>query len=618
MSEGASTSNENSIYITAYKLRGFQYARGTPKKETPCKSCCASSSRTGLAWERLPPLLQALNYGASKLLIGADDDQLQPIVDALTKLRDHHEAMEKLSDEQLKHGEDAYAPAVAIAQRYQQACKQYNQCITNKLGFDLDSAIAELDKIFEMGSKQTLNQSVERCWHQIIFRKPLVNADPFAADMKESTFYHYCQVLNQLKAKSSDSTSTTDHLMYMVVALFGLVEGGPFSEYNDSLAAVLMMRMWKEFNLPLRVSDAFLRDKDFMEAMDATRSYVSLGPRGTATAEHVERIWKSNAPFLPLVMWLKGFLTKELQFFHETLKAAPLPQDHLESVAKTVREQQAKEDECMMCYETSCNIATLCCGRATHLNCLAKWLQMQPGNSHSCPTCRFELPKLELPSKRRQSRAVVSSDEEGDSSSYSSEEDSSYSDGEDEEDSFNSSNSSSNNSDDDSYRRYDYDSYFERQWSEARRYHESSSDDSSSSTSSSSDDDENETANNNSSDEDESELAHQQRLMALYEEQMDPEIIFGLDGDEDEDEELGPEDQFLRFSQMAAAGELLEDIVDEDAFLPRATTPIAAATLPPVCCTDSCRNQSATGCPNLQCGRCCRADGIQYCARHEG
>ena len=68
----------------------------------------------------------------------------------------------------------------------------------------------------------------------------------------------------------------------------------------------------------------------------------------------------------------------------------------------------------MVCYETSRNLATLCCGRATHLNCLAKWLQMQPGNSHSCPTCRFELPKLELSSKRRQSRAVVCSDGEGD------------------------------------------------------------------------------------------------------------------------------------------------------------------------------------------------------------
>lgn len=36
-----SASKENFIYITSYKLRRFQYARATPKKETPCESFSA-------------------------------------------------------------------------------------------------------------------------------------------------------------------------------------------------------------------------------------------------------------------------------------------------------------------------------------------------------------------------------------------------------------------------------------------------------------------------------------------------------------------------------------------------------------------------------------------------
>ena len=117
-----------------------------------------------------------------------------------------------------------------------------------------------------------------------------------------------------------------------------------------------------------------------------------------------------------------------------------------------------------------------------------------------------------------------------------------------------------------------------------------SSSESSSSTSSSSDGDENESTNNNNSDEDGSEsgLAHQQRLMPLYVEQMDPEIIFGLDDQEDEGEELGTEGRFLGFSQTAAAAELLEDIVDDDAFLLRPYTPTAVASRPPVRCTGLC------------------------------
>ena len=37
-----------------------------------------------------------------------------------------------------------------------------------------------------------------------------------------------------------------------------------------------------------------------------------------------------------------------------------------------------RADCCMICHEQGPNIATLCCGAAVHLNCMAKWLADAP------------------------------------------------------------------------------------------------------------------------------------------------------------------------------------------------------------------------------------------------
>ena len=37
-----------------------------------------------------------------------------------------------------------------------------------------------------------------------------------------------------------------------------------------------------------------------------------------------------------------------------------------------------RADCCMICHEEGPNIATLCCGAAVHLNCMAKWLADAP------------------------------------------------------------------------------------------------------------------------------------------------------------------------------------------------------------------------------------------------
>ena len=63
------------------------------------------------------------------------------------------------------------------------------------------------------------------------------------------------------------------------------------------------------------------------------------------------------------------------------------------SVAAAVREARLEQraNNCMICHEERPNIATLCCGAAVHLNCMAKWLADAP--QPACISCRESLPR---------------------------------------------------------------------------------------------------------------------------------------------------------------------------------------------------------------------------------
>ena len=46
---------------------------------------------------------------------------------------------------------------------------------------------------------------------------------------------------------------------------------------------------------------------------------------------------------------------------------------------------------CFICLDDRPNIATLCCGKAVHFNCMAKWLK----EKSSCPQCRENFPDFD-------------------------------------------------------------------------------------------------------------------------------------------------------------------------------------------------------------------------------
>ena len=60
-------------------------------------------------------------------------------------------------------------------------------------------------------------------------------------------------------------------------------------------------------------------------------------------------------------------------------------------IARTLRDRAAAQ-QCVICLEDHPNILTICCGHATHLNCLAEWL----ATADNCVACRKPLPGLKL------------------------------------------------------------------------------------------------------------------------------------------------------------------------------------------------------------------------------
>ena len=62
----------------------------------------------------------------------------------------------------------------------------------------------------------------------------------------------------------------------------------------------------------------------------------------------------------------------------------------MESRAATNFTETAAAGSCLICMDDDPNIATLCCGKAVHINRMATWLS----NRLECPHCKTVLPSL--------------------------------------------------------------------------------------------------------------------------------------------------------------------------------------------------------------------------------
>jgi fido (protein-threonine AMPylation protein) len=139
------------------------------------------------------------------------------------------------------------------------------------------------------------------------------------------------------------------------------------------------------------VQDASLQLGRERRALLASSSNENAGFRERLVAE--ARIMRPLEEALSEAVNLVHAHTKRAWEELERLRLRLLRDASDASAAAALRESRREQraSNCMICHEERPNIATLCCGAAVHLNCMAKWLADAP--QPACINCREALPR---------------------------------------------------------------------------------------------------------------------------------------------------------------------------------------------------------------------------------
>jgi fido (protein-threonine AMPylation protein) len=210
-----------------------------------------------------------------------------------------------------------------------------------------------------------------------------------------------CHSLESLQARLSLSTSSkssisdTKHaIAYVAGAMFGVVDIHPFSDGNGRLSRIVAnwaLKRVAKVPFPVNLFATPAQRADYMVALQQTQCCFSLRPWGSASRDEVVQAIKCTGVLLPIVRLLMDRLARAsdecLRVWEE--KSVLATEAAEARVSRRARERAA-QGTCLICFDERPNIATLCCGKAMHLNCIAEWL----GNNGNCPVCRSELPSI--------------------------------------------------------------------------------------------------------------------------------------------------------------------------------------------------------------------------------
>jgi fido (protein-threonine AMPylation protein) len=207
--------------------------------------------------------------------------------------------------------------------------------------------------------------------------------------------------------------------VYATAVHFGVLDTHPFSDGNGRTARIATNWALQRAGLPFLVQlfATTAQKTEYRQAILQTRRNLSLvGRCGGAAAgdnddtevvvgeEALMAAMQSAGALSPLVDLILDRMAKAITEFQKLLKEkASLASEEAEARAARMYRERAAQGTCIICFDENPNIATLCCGKAVHLNCIAEWLS---ANS-SCPQCRGDLPSLPQRMRPRQERRVA-------------------------------------------------------------------------------------------------------------------------------------------------------------------------------------------------------------------
>lgn len=180
---------------------------------------------------------------------------------------------------------------------------------------------------------------------------------------------------------------------FAAAVFMGIVDCHSYSDGNGRLARIAANWALRRAGFPFVVHffATPAQRSEYSNAVRLARRNLDLVARGRVSEEKLLQSYQKVGGLQPIVRLILDRLHKGIAEFNTRLeeKESAHNEQAEARMARRFRERSAA-GTCLICFEFSPNIATLCCGKAVHLNCMAQWLS---ANS-SCPQCRGPLPSI--------------------------------------------------------------------------------------------------------------------------------------------------------------------------------------------------------------------------------
>jgi len=181
--------------------------------------------------------------------------------------------------------------------------------------------------------------------------------------------------------------------------MYAIANVHPFRDGNGRLSRIICNYVLKRLlKMPFVITLVATpqQRKEFIESMKFGQIMIRQLSSSSATTAisgfDSDNMFDIDTPiFLKLIDTILDRLSHAIHQFQALLREKSSAAE-AQREAKIIRKYRvrAANGQCIICLDDKPNIATLCCGQAVHLNCIAEWLS----NQQSCVSCRSPLPRL--------------------------------------------------------------------------------------------------------------------------------------------------------------------------------------------------------------------------------
>mmetsp|Transcript_12945 Transcript_12945/g.15085 ORF Transcript_12945/g.15085 Transcript_12945/m.15085 type:complete len:586 (+) Transcript_12945:368-2125(+) len=205
-------------------------------------------------------------------------------------------------------------------------------------------------------------------------------------------------------------------ITFAAITLYGILDIHPFNDGNGRLARIAANWALHRAGFPFVVNLCATptQRKEYVTAIQMTLQNLNLkycsddNEKNDVSTQHAHKrkCTRTRTPtqediyhsilvgvglFKPLTMLIMERVHRASTECQKLIdeKSQQQSEEEEAKAAKRFREKAAK-GTCLICLDDHPNIATLCCGKAVHINCIAEWLS----SKNTCPACRSELPQL--------------------------------------------------------------------------------------------------------------------------------------------------------------------------------------------------------------------------------